>query len=182
VCGKPVLPPGNITDMGKILARITLLLVGADACTPRIINKVWGADNAVQLVLGGPRGNLSLVRCRILTHQKVAINTFYIWLTNPLTPVLPPDLAAFKFLPRTIHQLLLNAKDRQVFACEPVPSGMQSSHRLTENLRNYIVPDTLSIEEKAIQWFGKLLLRRNTVCWSNALSAFVLINTPFQSI
>jgi hypothetical protein len=46
VCSKPVLPPGNITDMAKILARITLLLVGADACTPRIINKVWGAGNA----------------------------------------------------------------------------------------------------------------------------------------
>jgi hypothetical protein len=45
VCSKPVSPPGNITNMAKILARITLLLVGTDACTS-IINNVWGADNA----------------------------------------------------------------------------------------------------------------------------------------
>ncbi len=123
MCGKPVLLPGDITNMAKILARITLLLVGADACTPRIINKVYGADNAARLVLGGPRGDLSLIRCRILTHQKVALNTVYIWLTNLLTPVLPPDLVAFKCLPRTIQQLLLDAEDKRVFAREPVPSG-----------------------------------------------------------
>ncbi len=129
MCGKPVLHPGDITNMAKILSRITLLLVGADACTPRNINKVWGADNDAQLALGGPRGNLSLVRCRILTHQKVAINTVYIWLTNPLTPVLPPDLAAFKCPPHTIQQLLLNAKDKRVFAREPVLSAdAQSAH------------------------------------------------------
>jgi hypothetical protein len=116
VCIKPVLPQGNITDMAKILARITPLLFGADACTPCIINKVWGADSATQLVLERPRGSLSLVRCRILTYQKVAINTFYIWLTNQLAPVLPPNLVVFKCRPRTIQQLLLNAKDKWVFA------------------------------------------------------------------
>jgi hypothetical protein len=36
--------PGNLTDMAHILARLTLLLVGADACTPHIINSVWQAD------------------------------------------------------------------------------------------------------------------------------------------
>jgi hypothetical protein len=40
----PVSSPGNLTDMARILARLTLLLVGADACTPHIINLVWGAD------------------------------------------------------------------------------------------------------------------------------------------
>jgi hypothetical protein len=42
VSGKPVLLPGDIPNMARILARITLLLVGADACTPNIINKVRG--------------------------------------------------------------------------------------------------------------------------------------------
>jgi hypothetical protein len=54
VSGKPVLLLGNITDMARILARITLLLVGADTCTPHIIKKVWGEDNFAQLALGGP--------------------------------------------------------------------------------------------------------------------------------
>jgi hypothetical protein len=43
------------------LARITLLLIGADACTPRIINKVWGENEAAQFALGGPQGDLLLV-------------------------------------------------------------------------------------------------------------------------
>jgi hypothetical protein len=128
VSSKPVLLPGNITNMARILARITLLLlVGADACTPHIINKVWGKDDAAQLALGGPQSNLSLVRQRILTHQKVAINTVHIWLSNPSMPVLPPDLAAFKCLPHTIQQLLLDMKDKCVFAHEPVPLGVQTA-------------------------------------------------------
>jgi hypothetical protein len=61
VSGKPVSLPGNITDMARILAKITLLLIRADACTSHIINKVWGKDNAVQLALGGPQGDLLLV-------------------------------------------------------------------------------------------------------------------------
>jgi hypothetical protein len=42
--GMPVSSPGDLTDMARILARLTLLFVGADACTPHIINSVWGAD------------------------------------------------------------------------------------------------------------------------------------------
>ncbi len=57
----PVSSPGNLTDMACILARLTLLLVGADACTPHIINSVLGADADARLALGGPRGDLSLV-------------------------------------------------------------------------------------------------------------------------
>ena len=97
VNGKPVSLPGNLMDMATILARITLLLIGADACTPHIIDRVWGADETARLALGGPRGDLSLIRRRILTHQKVAINTVHIWLTNPSTPVLPKTSESFKF-------------------------------------------------------------------------------------
>ncbi len=62
VHGKPVSLPGDITDMAIILARITLLLVGANACTPCIINKVWGENKAARLALGGPQGDLLLVQ------------------------------------------------------------------------------------------------------------------------
>jgi hypothetical protein len=40
----PVSSPGDLINMACILARLTLLLVGADACTPHIINSVRGAD------------------------------------------------------------------------------------------------------------------------------------------
>jgi hypothetical protein len=91
VSSKSVLLPGNIANMARILARSTLLLIRADACTPHIINKVWGKDDAKQLALGRLQGNLLLVQQRILTHQKVAINTVRIWLSKPSMPVLPPD-------------------------------------------------------------------------------------------
>ncbi len=161
VSGKPVSLPGNITDMARILAKITLLLIRADACTSHIINKVWGKDNAVQLALGGPQGDLLLVWQRIFTHQKVAINTVYICLSNPSTPILPPDSAAFKCLSHTIQQLLLDAKDKRVFAREPVPSGARPAQWLTDNLQGYLVPYTLSFKQKAVRWFGDLLLRKN---------------------
>ncbi len=60
--GTPILPPGDLTDIAIILARLTLLLIGANACTPYIISKVWGEDDAARLALGGPRGDLSLIR------------------------------------------------------------------------------------------------------------------------
>lgn len=61
VNGKNVLLPGNLVDMAIILARITLLLVGANACTPSIISNVRGEDEAARLALGGSQGDLLLV-------------------------------------------------------------------------------------------------------------------------
>ena len=46
--------PGNLMDLAIILAQITLLLVCTDACTPHIVNKVWGEDEAARLALRGP--------------------------------------------------------------------------------------------------------------------------------
>ncbi len=132
----PISPPGDLKDIAIILAQLTLLLIGANACTPYIISIVWGEDDAAQLALGEPRGDLSLIRRQILTHQKVAINTVHIWLTNPLTPVLPPNSETFKLLPHTIQQLLLDCSHKRVFAREPVPSGACSIQQLTNNLKS----------------------------------------------
>ncbi len=164
VNGKPVSLPGDLMDMATILARITLLLIGADACTPHIINQVWGADETARLALGGPQGDLSLICRRILTHQKVAINTVHIWLTNPSTPVLPEKSESFKLLPRTLQQLLLDCSHKRVFAREPVTSGMSTAQRLLDNMRGYTIPDTQSFEEKAIRWYSDLLLGQRVWC------------------
>jgi hypothetical protein len=58
-------------------------------------------------------------------------------------------LEAFKRLPHTIQQLLLDCSNKRVFVCEPVPSEERSIHRLTNN-KNYIIPDFGSFEDKAI--------------------------------
>jgi hypothetical protein len=42
------------------LARCTLLLLGSDALTPSIIQRVWGANNTILETLGGPHGDLAL--------------------------------------------------------------------------------------------------------------------------
>jgi hypothetical protein len=82
----------------------------------------------------------------------------HIWLTNPLTPVLTPDLEAFKHLPHTIQQLLLDCSNKRVFVYGPVPSGEHSVPQLMNNLKNYIIPDSGPFEAKAIQWCNDLLL------------------------
>ncbi len=44
VNGHPISLPGNLTNMARILAWLTLLLVGTNAYTPHIIDSVWGED------------------------------------------------------------------------------------------------------------------------------------------
>jgi hypothetical protein len=83
VNGAPVLLPEDRLDMACILARLTLLLTGADACTPHIINSVWGDDKNACLALRGPQGDLSLICRKILTLSKVAINMVHIGLMWP---------------------------------------------------------------------------------------------------
>jgi hypothetical protein len=73
VNGASVLLPDNHLDKACIHARLTLLLTGADACTPHIINSVWCDNKNARLVLGGPRGDLSPIHRKILTLSKVAI-------------------------------------------------------------------------------------------------------------
>jgi hypothetical protein len=73
--------PGDSKE-ARILARLTLLLVGANGCTTHIINSVWGEDKDAQFALGGPRGDLSHMRQKILSLSNVAINAVYIWTTK----------------------------------------------------------------------------------------------------
>jgi hypothetical protein len=146
--------------MATIFARLTLLFIGADACTPHIINSVWGKDEDAQLALGGPRGNLSLTRRRLLTLSKVAINTIHIWLTNPGTPILAPTSDSIDCLPSTLQGLLLQSSDNLFFVRDPVPRGTESINLLMQNLQNHTVPNTLTFEENAIIWYCSLLLNR----------------------
>ena len=123
VNGAPVLLPEDRLDMACILARLTLLLTGADACTPHIINSVWGDDKNARLALGGPQGDLSLICRKIITLSKVAINMVHIWMTNPSMNFLAPNSANFQQLPPTVQRLLLQTSKKIVYAHEPVPPG-----------------------------------------------------------
>jgi len=157
---EPISLPGELKDMATIFTHLTLLLIGADACTPHIINSVWGKDDDARLALGGPHGDLSLIRRCLLTLSKVAINTVHIWLTDPTTPILAPTSDSYDRLPSTLRQLLLHSSVKLVFACEPVPRGTKSVDLLMKNLHNHRVPNTLTFEENTIIWYHSLLLNQ----------------------
>jgi hypothetical protein len=76
----------KIADDQKALActltRCTLLLLGSDALTPSIIQWVWGANDAIKKTLGGPRGDLTLIRRCLVLLSKTAINTYHLWATT----------------------------------------------------------------------------------------------------
>jgi len=93
---------GDRWDMARTLARITLLLTGAEACTPRIVASVWGEDEAACLALGEPRGDLSLIRRKLLTLLKVAMNMVHIWMNDSAMNFLAPNSPSFQRLPPTV--------------------------------------------------------------------------------
>jgi hypothetical protein len=158
MAGVPMTYRDTRWDMARILARLTLLLTGADTCTPHIVTSVWGEDEAACLALGGPRGNLSLIRRKLLTLSKVAMNMVHIWMTDPTMNFLAPNSPSFQRLPPTVQQLLLLTGSNRIYAREPVPSGMPATQLLTNNLHEHTYPDTLPFEEKAIRWYRELLL------------------------
>ena len=90
--------------MARTLARIALLLTGAEACTPRIVASVWGEDEAACLALGGPQGDLSLIRRKLLTLSKVAMNMVHIWMNDSAMNFLAPNSPSFQCLPPTVQQ------------------------------------------------------------------------------
>jgi len=74
--------PNDRRTLARRLARFSLLLLGADALTPNIIARVWGENEVVRRNLGGPRGDLAIIRCRLISLASVANNTFHLWLNT----------------------------------------------------------------------------------------------------
>ncbi len=72
----------NQQALARALARCSLLLLGSDALTPSIIQRVWGANDITQQKLGRPRGDLSLIRRCLVSLSKIAMNTYHLWATT----------------------------------------------------------------------------------------------------
>jgi hypothetical protein len=76
--------PADQHALVLILTRFSILLLGADALTPTIIKRVWGANAVVRCNLGGSHGNLAIIHA-----------TLSCWLVLPSTPTIsgsPPLL------------------------------------------------------------------------------------------
>jgi hypothetical protein len=157
---EPISLPGDRADMAKILAHLTLLLTGANACIPHIVNSVWGENNEAHFALGRPHGGLSLICQHLLALSKIAINTIYTWITDPELSILAPT-SSFKQLPTTLQTLLLHSPNKITYTCELVPSGATLAKLLTDNLQQgTILFNNLTFKTKAIQWHPNLLLNK----------------------
>ena len=53
---------------------------------------------------------------------------------------------------------IATSRNTKIYAQEPVPPGTTMTQLPTNNLREYILPDTTPFAEKAIRWYRKLLL------------------------
>ena len=53
--------PEERCTLAQRLARSSLLLLGANVLTPKIIAKVWGENEVVRRNLGGSQGDLAII-------------------------------------------------------------------------------------------------------------------------
>ena len=66
--------PTDKHAIAQLLAHIPLLMLGVDALTPTIIERVLGEDNMVRRHPDGPRGDLAIIRHRLISLACVRAN------------------------------------------------------------------------------------------------------------
>ena len=153
--------PDERCTLARKLARFSLLLLGADALTPRIIRKVWGDNEMACHSLGGPRGDLALIRRRLISLASVANNTFHLWLTTTFNDgmIIPSD--SLQYLPPGVRDILqlISLDDAAIYVREPLHSGQDRIHILQNNLRqNSHTPISSTFEDIVVGWYRDLLL------------------------
>ena len=114
--------PTDRKMLACILARSAILLLGTDALTPTIIRTVWGENKLVQRNLGGPRGNLDIIRHRLISHACVANNIFYLWLNTTFNDHTIIPLDSLKYIPPGARDILQLARcnDAAIYVREPL--------------------------------------------------------------
>ena len=98
--------PNDRRTLARRLARFSLLLLGADALTPNIVARVWGENDVVCRTLGGPRGDLAIIRRRLISLASVANNTFHLWLTTTFNGRVIIPLDTLQHLPTGVRDIL----------------------------------------------------------------------------
>jgi hypothetical protein len=64
--------------LAHFLACFSLLMLGVDALTPAMAERVWGQDNVVHQQLGGPRGDLAIIRRHLISLACMTNNAFHL--------------------------------------------------------------------------------------------------------
>jgi hypothetical protein len=156
--------PTDKRALACILARFSLLMLGADALTPAIVERVWGQGDVVRRNLGGPRGDLAIIRRQLISLACVANNTFHLWLNTSFEEknIITPE--ALKYAPQGVHNILLLVKDNTsaIYVHKPLPLSKDCIQKLQHNLRQHrlspISSTFYSFEDTIVHWYCDLLL------------------------
>ncbi len=128
--------PLDRKSLAQILARFSILLLGADALTPDIISQVWGQNKNARAYLGGPRGDLALIRRRLISLAIVANNVFHLWLTTSFNNNVIIPIDTLKYLPPGVRDILhlIQHNTSAIYVRESLPPGHERIKILNHNL------------------------------------------------
>ena len=140
---------GTKRDIVRILARFSLLMLGAEALTPRIVERVSGSNPIIRWNLGGTRGDLALIRRRLISLAVIANNTFYLWPTTSFngTVIIPPEGLAH--VPPGIRDILTIVRNATsaIYVHKPLDEQDRINILLDSLQSSPIDPSSLSFED-----------------------------------
>jgi hypothetical protein len=147
--------------LAPALARCSLLLLGSDALTPSIIQRVWGANNTIQQKLGGPGGDLSLIRQCLMSLSKIPINIHHLWATTDFNNEGIINNYALHCHPQGFRDIIKSLQDSTTakYVHEPLALGTARINILLANICNSVVyPSSIAFEDAIVPWYTDLLL------------------------
>ena len=138
---------GTKQNIAQILARFSLLVLGAEALTPRIVERVWGSNPTTRRNLGGTRGDLALICRRLISLAVVANNTFHLWLTTSFNDTVIIPTEGLAHVPPGMRDILTIVKDNTsaIYVRKLLHDGQNRINILLDNLRSSSTDPSLSL-------------------------------------
>jgi len=107
-------------------------MLGADALTPVIVERVRGQDDIVCQNLSGPMDESAIICHQLFSLACVTSNAFHLWLKTSFEEKTIITLEALTHAPQDVCDILLLVKDNTftIYVCEPLPSGKDHIEKL----------------------------------------------------
>jgi hypothetical protein len=122
---------------------------------------VWGANDTIRKTLGGPRGDLPLIRRHLVSLSKISINTYHLWATINFDNALIISDDALCCHPPGLQSIIRSLKDPTTaeYVCAPLAPGTTRINILLTNLRHGTIdPSSITFEDAVVSWYSDLLL------------------------
>ncbi len=122
---------------------------------------MWGQNKIVRTNLGGPRGDLALIRRWLISLASVANNVFHLWLTTTFNngTIIPTE--TLQFLPPGVRDILrlVQHNTSAIYDREHLPPGQDRIDILEHNLRQHpTTPISSNFTDIIVDWYRDLLL------------------------